>query len=214
MVALSPCGKKLGGVVLTCETDFVARNEDFLAAAVEMAKAFALVDPGSDPASAKVGDSTAGAMVEAAVAKIRENIQLSKAIHLETDGTWSTYVHHNKLKASAVEVEGNAANAEEVAHKVAIQCVAFPPEFLAKEEVPQDIIAKELEIETQRAINEGKDANIAKNIAQGRINKEFYKRVVLLEQPFYEDPNKSVGQYLAENGGIKVKRYVYLAVGG
>ena len=123
----------------------------------------------------------------------------------------ATYVHHDRTKGAIVTVNGDATDAVK---KVAIQVVAFPPEVLAKSDLSQEKIDAEIEIETQRAINEGKDEKLARNIAQGRVNKEFIKRAVLLEQPFYVDPSKSVNQYLAEEAkGTTVTGYVYLAVG-
>ncbi|MCX7800571.1 MAG: translation elongation factor Ts [Fimbriimonadales bacterium] len=213
LLALSPCGKKLGGAVLTCETDFVARNEDFLSVAQKLAETFAETDPGSDPLAVETGEGSVGSLIEGAVAKIRENIQLAKAVHFESTGTWSVYVHHNKLKAAAVALEGSSEAHQGIGHKIAIQCVAFPPQYLRREEVPQEMVERELEIETQRALNEGKKAEIAANIAKGRVNKEFFSRVVLLEQPFYEDAGITVGQFLKDHGNLNVERFVYLAVG-
>ena len=152
-------------------------------------------------------------IVEGAVGKIRENIKISKAYRLTADSPIATYVHHDRTKGTAVISEGAGANGEAL-RKVAIHAVAFPPEVVNKEELPQDKINAEIEIETQRAINEGKPENIARNIAQGRVNKEYIKRVVLLEQPFYLDPNKTVSQYLSEEAkGATVKDFKYLAVG-
>ena len=102
-----------------------------------------------------------------------------------------------------------------------IQCIAFPPEFVSKSEISQDVLSRELEIETQRAIHEGKTPEMAKNIAQGRINKEFLKRVVLLEQPFYKhhnQPHQTVAHFIEEEskqggGTAKVVRFMRLAVG-
>ncbi len=212
--ALSEDKKTLGGVILECETDFVARNEDFVAMADELAKAYLTQDPGSDPLAVKVGDKTAAETIETAVGKIRENIKITRAIHATTSDSFATYVHHDRTKGVAVEVKGEA-NASEVGYKLAIQSVAFPPEFITRDEVPQDKVQAELEVETQRAINEGKTPDIAKNIAQGRINKEYYKRVVLLEQPFYLDPSKSVKDYMQEAGGssFSVGRVIRLSVG-
>jgi elongation factor Ts len=210
--------KILGGVVLECETDFVARNEDFIAIAQELAEIFLHNDPGSDPLAVKHGDKSVGEIVEGAVAKIRENIRIAKAVRIVSENRLASYVHHDRKKAVVVELKGDASNAMEAARAVAIQSVAFPPEFISKEEVPQDFIDKEIEIETQRAINEGKAENIAKGIAQGRVNKEFMKRVVLLEQPFYKDQAKSVSEFLkeeAKNGGgsISIVKVLRLAVG-
>ena len=102
----------------------------------------------------------------------------------------------------------------EAGQKLAIQCVASSPKYIQKDEVPADIIEKEIETETQRAINEGKNADVAANIAKGRVNKEFYQTQVLLEQPFYADNKKTVSQYLQEQGGtIKIIGFTRLAVG-
>jgi elongation factor Ts len=91
----------------------------------------------------------------------------------------------------------------------------LPPEVVSKEELSQELLDRELEIEKKRAMDEGKPENIALNIAQGRVNKEFVKRVVLLEQPFYADPSLTVGQYLAQEAkGVKVTGFDYFTVGG
>ena len=197
-------GKTVGGIVLESETDFVARNEDFVALAQSLAE---LVRDGS------IDDAGLKERTDAAVATIRENIKVAKHVRLVAPegGSVLTYVHHDKTKGAAVVVEGPAT---EDVRKVAIQAVAFPPQVLSKDELSQEKIDAEIATETQRAINEGKDPKIAENIAKGRVNKEFIKQVALLEQPFYLDPNKSVGQYLSESAkGSKVVKFEYLAVG-
>lgn len=210
--------KSVAGVVLESETDFVAKNEDFIAVAHEIAKALLAAEHGIDPLAAKAGSATVGALVEEAIAKIRENIRITKTARKTTTGSFETYVHHDRTKGSIVEIEGTATTLAEVGRKVAIQAVAFPPQFIQKDEVPADVIAKELEIETQRAINEGKTPEIAKNIAQGRINKEYYKSVVLLEQPFYADLSKSLAAFVDEQakaggGSISIKGFELFTVG-
>ena len=202
--ASSADGKTVGGVVVESETDFVARNEDFVALAQTLAETVR--------DSETVDEAALKEKTDAAVATFRENIKVTKYVRLTApNGAVLTYVHHDKTKGAAVVVEGEAS---EDVRKVAIQAVAFPPEVLDKSELSQEKIASEIETETQRAINEGKDEKIAKNIATGRVNKEYIKRVVLLEQPFYLDPNKSVAQYLAESAkGSKVTEFEYLAVG-
>lgn len=201
--ATSEDGKTVGGVVVESETDFVARNEDFIKIAQSLAE---LVRDSETLDQAKVKEIT-----EEAVAKIRENIQVTKTVRFASGNPVLTYVHHDRTKGAAVVVEGEPS--EEI-RKVAIQAVAFPPDVLAKEHLSQEKIEQEIETETQRAINEGKDPKIAENIAKGRVNKEFIKRAVLLEQPFYADLNKSVSEHLAENAkGSKVVEFAYLAVG-
>lgn len=203
----------VGAIVLESETDFVARNEDFINLAQELAEIFLHNDPGSDPLTVKHGDKTVGDMVEAAVATIRENIRLAKAVRVTSENQLCTYVHHDRTKGAIVEMTGDPA-VREVGRSLAIQVVAFPPEVVSKDQLSQEMLDREIEIETQRAIGEGKPENIAKNIAQGRVNKEYVNKAVLLEQPFYVDPSKSVKQYVAEHApGSTVVGFTYLAVG-
>jgi translation elongation factor EF-Ts len=156
-----------------------------------------------------VDDAKFGEIAQAATAKFRENSKVTKYKRFE--GQVLTYVHHDKTKGAAVVVEGPATDA---VRKVAIQVVASPALVLSKDQLSQELLAKELELETARAIEEGKPENIAKNIAQGRVNKDYVSKVVLLEQPFYIDGKKTVSQYLAEEAkGSKVTDFAYLAVG-
>lgn len=192
----------VGGVVVECETDFVARNEDFIATAQQIAE---MVRDGAPEDQIK-------AITDNAVSKIRENIRVAKSVRIE-GGFITTYVHHDRTKGMAIQFEANTGDAEAL-RKVAIHATAFPPAVVSKDQLSQERLAQEIEIETQRAINEGKDPNIAANIAQGRVNKEFVKTAVLLEQPFYIDQGRTVGQYVEQEGkGATVKNFYYLAVG-
>lgn len=204
-------GKTVGGVVLESETDFVARNEEFIALANRLAELFRDNDPGGDPTTVKAGGESVKDLLEHAVGKIRENIRISKAVRLTSPGVIETYVHHNFMKGAAVEAEGAGG---EAVRKVAIQVVSKPPQVVSKDQLSQEKIDSEIETETRRAMAEGKPEELARNIAKGRVNKEFVKEAVLLEQPFYVDPSKSVAQFLQENGGAKVVGFEYLAVGG
>lgn len=212
--AVSDNHKAIGGVVLESETDFVSKNESFIALAQELAEIFLHNDPGNDPLAIQHGDRTVKDLIDGAVATIRENIKISKALHRTTDNQFSTYVHHDRTKGSIIEITGSDDQTRNVGRSVAIQTVAFPPEVVKKEELSQDKIQSEIDIETKRAIEEGKEENIARNIATGRVNKEFIKKVVLLEQPFYMDPAKSVAQYLSEEAkGHNIVSFTYLSVG-
>jgi elongation factor Ts len=210
-VAATADSKTVGAVVLESETDFVAKNPDFIQIAQELAEIFRDNDPGSDPMSVTANGKNVRDIVEGAVGKIRENIKISRAVRLTGDSAIATYVHHDKTKGSLVRGSGDNA---EAFRRVAIQVVSLPPDVVSKDQLSQEKLNAEIEIETQRAINEGKDEKIARNIAQGRVNKEFVKKAVLLEQPFYADTNKSVQQYLQEEAkGSEVKDFVYLGVG-
>mgnify|MGYP005836204709 CR=1 FL=1 len=203
-MALSEDRKTLGAIVIESETDFVAKNPDFIATAQQIAEI--VRDTGKD-----ANDPEIKAIVESAVAKIRENIVIRKAIHVVNDAPIETYVHFDNSKGTAIIPTGDGGNA---VRQVAVHATAFPPEVVSKDELSQEKIDAEYEIEFQRAINEGKPENIAANIAKGRTEKDFVKRAVLLEQPFYLDPTKTVSQHLAENAnGVTIKRFIYLAVG-
>ena len=204
----------VGAVVLESETDFVARNDSFVALAQELAEIFLHNDPGSDPLAIKHGDKTVGEMIEGAVATIRENIRISKAVHLKSDNQLVGYVHHDRTKGALVEITGDA-DVRNTGRSIAIQVVSVPEtQVVSKDQLSQEMLDREIETEKQRAINEGKPEAMAENIAKGRVNKEFVNKAVLLEQLFYADQGKTVKAFLGENAkGAEVKSYVYLAVG-
>lgn len=207
MSVVSPDAKTAASIVLECETDFVARNDQFVALAQKLANAFLNAAPGEDPKAVQTEDGPVGELVEKAVAVIRENIQLKKAVRFESEDTLAVYNHHDRKKTAVAELSGSASNLAETGYQVAVQTVAFPPRFIRREEVPQDVIAQEIETEKQRAINDGKPPQVAENIAKGRVNKEFYQAQVLLEQPFYLSPDETLGQYLeaqAKAGGGEI----------
>lgn len=201
VVAIARNGGAVAGVVLECETDFVSRNEDFVALTQSAAEQL-LADGGADLSG----------IASEAVAKFRENAKIGRTVRIETGGNVASYVHHDKTKG-AIVIGQNIGN-EDALRKIAIQVVASTPEVVSKDQLSQEKLDHEMEIETKRAMDEGKPENIAKNIAQGRVNKEFVKRAVLLEQPFYIDANKSVGQFLTEEaGGGTIESFEYLAIG-
>ena len=218
LTAISDDGTKVAGLVVECETDFVARNDDFKKLVADLVgglMASTDASPGETvevSASTVVNGKSLGDHITDAVAKIRENIRLATAVVARaSDGNkLSIYNHTNTGKAASfIEYAGDSADA---AFHVAIQVVAFPPNFLTREEVPQDVIAKEIEIEKQRAVNDGKPVDIAEKIAQGRVNKEYYQTKVLLDQPLYSNAKMKVGDY-AKEAGITVRAYRHLAVG-
>lgn len=208
----------VAGVVLESETDFVSKNEKFVEFAQRIAQAYLRGGPADDPLSVPADGTTIGGLVEQAIATFRENVRLARALKIDTSNPVAFYVHHDRTKAAAVELTGSANNLLEVGKQLAIQCVVFPPAYLRRDLVPPEVVEKEIEIETQRAINEGKNPDVARNIAQGRVNKGFYQQQVLLEQLFYNDQKRTVAQWIADEaksggGTIEVLRYENLAVG-
>ncbi len=214
---VSPDGKSAIGIIVEAETDFVAKNDTFKALVDKIASG--MLAAGSISPDTVIDGKPVSALLEDAIAVIRENIQLKKAIKMDSkEGIIAIYNHHDSKKASAVELVGTASNIGETGFQVAIQTVAFSPTFLNKDDVPKDVIENEVRIETDRAIKEGKPADIAEKMALGRINKEFYQAQVLLEQPMYTDAKRSVSAYISEEskvggGPISVVQFVRLEVG-
>ncbi len=209
-------GKSVAGVVVECETDFVAKNDDFKTMVDKLARGF--LAAGKAGQDVVIDGNTAADIVVDAVNIIRENIQLRFAEVYKTDGVFSVYNHHTGKVAAMVELSGDAKNIRTAGEQLGIQAVGLGATFLKKDDVPKDVIDKEIEIETKRAIDEGKEPNIAENIARGRVNKEFFQRQVLLEQMFYADNKKNVTAYIQEEaksggGSINVVRFQKVEVG-
>lgn len=213
-IASSADGKTAGGVVLECETDFVARNQEFIDLANELAQAFLANAPGDDPLAVPFGDGTVGAAVEGAVAKIRENIKLANAVRVEAEGQLGTYVHHDRTKGAIVDMTGEGDKLVALGETLAIQVVALGAQVVSKADLSQEILDREMELETQRAKNEGKPDDVAQKIAAGRVNKEFVKGVVLLEQEYFRNDKLTVAEFLQSEGGATPKSFVRLTVGG
>jgi elongation factor Ts len=208
--SLTPDSKTVGAVVVECETDFVSGNEEYVRMAQEVAD---YVRDNGAPSGNPMEDAKLKSMAEEIVGKFRENVQITKAVQAKSDFPIAVYIHHDRSSGAAILSEGESAGTESI-RKIAIQATAFPPSVVAKDQLSKDLLEKEYTIQYTRALEEGKPENIAKNIAEGRVNKEFIKEVVLLEQPFYLDQNKSVSQYLAEEAkGAKISSFIYLSVG-
>lgn len=211
---------------LRCETDFVARNEEFLALAEELLQAVEafgqegqletlLQQPApSDPSL------TLEKRIELVMGKTGERIALQNyaiaRVPEGANGVADVYIHHNKMVGVMVVLTGSADadTLRQLAHEVAIQIAWSTPTYISKDEIPQEEIQKELEIEKQRALNEGKPEQVAENIARGRVQKGYIQKVALLEQPYYRDESKTIGALLKEKGAdITVQRFVRLEVG-
>lgn len=208
--------KKAGMVEFNSETDFVALNKEFIAAAEGFAK-IASETEATDVESflnEAYGDSTVGTTITNLISKIGENMSLRRFVKLQADdGLISSYVHMGGKIGVLVQLKTDSVNedAQRVAKDVAMHVAATNPQFLAKDAVDNDTLEKEKEIYFAQAKNEGKPDNIAEKMVSGRINK-YYKEVVLLEQPFVKDPDLSVSKYVAEegkkSGAMEVVRFV------
>ena len=201
-------------VELNSETDFVAKNEQFIALAEQLAELADQTRPADadEFAAATLPDdrTVAQAVADLAVV-IGEKIELGRVASFE--GNVATYMHRRASDlppAVGVLVEFDGDNAE-VARGVAMQIAAMRPRYLTRDEVPDDVVAKEREIAEATSREEGKpEAAIAK-ITEGRLN-GFYKEVALLDQPSVTENKKSVKAVLDE-AGTTVKRFVRFEVG-
>lgn len=214
-VVVSDDGKKLVALVVECETDFVAKNEDFIKTVDSLANG--MLAAGAAGPEVQVDGKAVSDHIEEAVGKIRENIQLKTAVfESATDGIFVAYNHHDNKKSAYVNVSGDGEGSKQLGYKMSVQIVALRPQFVSRDEVPAEYLAKELEIQTQRAVNEGKPAEVAGKIAEGRLNKEVLSQIVMMDQPYYADTKVSVGEWISQNSemkDLKILGFRYIGVG-
>jgi elongation factor Ts len=205
-------------VELNCETDFVAKSDEFVATAQRIADVAAEAKPADLDAlkAVPLGDSTVGETVAELAVKIGEKIELGRVAVF--DGPVATYLHRraSDLPPSVgVLVEYSAsdgvADAADVARGTAMQIAAMRPQYLSRDEVPADVVAKEREIAEATAREEGKPEQALAKIIEGRLN-GYYKQVALLDQPSVQDSKKTV-QALLDAAGVSVKRFARFEVG-
>ena len=194
-------------VEVNCESDFVARGEQFKEFVEKIAKYIASANPADVQA---INDANAD-LINETVAKIGEKIVVRRFERYVTDGgKISSYIHMGgKI---GVLVETDAAASDEVAHDIALHIAAVNPSYICSAEIPAEVIEKEREISKAQLLNEGKKPEIIDKIVGGKISK-FYKEVCLLEQPFVKDGEISVQTYLKNNGGVKVLRFARYTMG-
>ena len=200
-------------VELNCETDFVAKSDEFVATAQRIADAAAEAKPADVEAlrAVDLGDATVGETVEALAVKIGEKIDLGRVAVF--DGPVATYMHRRAADlppAVGVLVEYDGDNAE-AARGVAMQIAAMRPEYVSRDEVPADIVAKEREIAEATAREEGKPEQALPKIIEGRLN-GYFKQVALLDQPSVIDSKKSV-KAVVDEAGVSVKRFARFEIG-
>lgn len=145
-----------------------------------------------------------------------------KSSRIAAEGLVEAYIHGGRIGVlvevnSETDFVAKTDEFKEFVKDVAMQIAASSPKYVSREEVPEDIINHEKEVLTQQAMNEGKPQNIAEKMVEGRIEK-FYKEIVLLEQPFIKDPDKSIETLLKEKiakigENIKIRRFVRFEVG-
>jgi elongation factor Ts len=217
----------LGALVeLGCETDFVAKTDDFQRLAAELAGQVAsdasLTDAGA-LLGASLGDDSVDERIKTSIGKLGENIVLKRVARLASDGSGRVggYVHAGgKLGVLvALRTELESAELDALAKDVAMHVAAADPTPVSvdKDGVPQDFLDRESELFRRQAVQEGRPEKIIDRIVEGRIQK-VYKEVCLLEQPFVKDPERSVRQVLEDasqrlGGEISVSGFARFKLG-
>jgi elongation factor Ts len=213
LIKISDDKSKASAIELNCETDFVARNEDF------QAKAQAFLDAAFENESGTISELlekeadglTIEKHLETMVGKIGEKIEISRVLYINTSGSLVEYIHPGNQLGVIVEFEGSVED-DETGKDVAMQIAAMNPLAVTRDGVDASIIDKELEIAKEQLINEGKPAEIAEKAAQGKLRR-FYEERVLLEQKFVKDNGISVKEYLEQQGAPMVRSFHRLQLG-
>jgi elongation factor Ts len=202
-VAVVRDGNSAAIVEMRCETDFVAKSEDFVSLVDEMA---ARVAAEGEDATEQFKDR-----IETLLTTLKENISLGRVCRLEAgdDEVVETYIHHQSgrgVNAVAVVVKGGS---QEVAHEIAVHIAFARPVYLKRGDVPSDEVDAERKTVEEISRNEGKPEAALPKIIEGRLNGWFKERV-LLEQPYVKDEKQSIEQFL---GGAVITAFAQVAIG-
>ena len=215
VVAAKIAGNVGALVEVNCETDFVAKGEQYLSFVDSVADFVIANDLADNEAliEAKKEETIA------ATAKIGEKIAIRRFAKFTTEaGIVESYIHMGGKVGVLVEVEGCTCDgAKELAHDVALQIAAAKPLYLNAAEVPAEVLEHEKEILRAQALNEGKPAQIVDRMVEGRV-KKYYEDACLLNQAFVKDPSmtieklvKSVGDKMGKT--LSIKRFVRFEMG-
>jgi elongation factor Ts len=207
VVERSTDGRAAAMVELNCETDFVAREQDFRNFAADLARltlAGRLVDVQALLAAELVAGESVDERRRALVAKIGENISVRRTVVLETSGVLGAYVHGTRIGA-LIALEGGSAA---LAHDLAMHVAASNPRYISAAQVPPEVVAKEREILAEQASKEGKSPEIIAKMIEGRLRKSL-NEIVLLGQPFVKDPEQTVEKLLKGAGAtvLRIERF-------
>ena len=208
--------RKLGAILeVNSETDFVAKNPEFLKMAHDSVKLVAEKNPATveELLALPLDGTTVDGVRTGLVGKIGENMTFRRFQRIEAKGELSHYVHGSRIGVIVDLVGGD----HELAHDIAMHIAAANPTYLNREEVPAEILDKEREILRAQALNEGKPEKIVDRMVEGRVEK-FYKENCLVDQPFVKDPDKTIAQYVTERvqmtgENIKIRRFVRYEMG-
>ncbi|HZB12726.1 MAG TPA: translation elongation factor Ts [Chryseolinea sp.] len=214
-IKLSDDKKEAVLIALNCETDFVAKNEEFQSLGKLIADTAYANKPADKEAllNLKTGSLTLNDKIVELVGKIGEKIEVSEYIHMKGE-TVVPYIHAGSKLGVLVSLKGiNGKDVTEAGKDVGMQIAAMNPVAVDEKSVDKTLIEKELEIAKAQILAEGKPENMVEKIAQGKLNK-FFKESTLLHQAFVKDNSKTVAQYLdSVSKGLTVAEFKRVTIG-
>ena len=206
-------GNKAVILEINSETDFVAKNEKFVALVKNVAEAILAAEPKSleEALQVEAQGGTVEAVINEGIATIGEKLSLRRfEVVTKSDAdAFGAYSHMGGRIGVLTLVEGSTD--EEAAKDVAMHIAALAPKYLDESEVPADVLEHEKKVLTEQALNEGKPANIVEKMIVGRINK-FLEEITVVNQKFVKDDSFTVEKFLASKGG-KLAKFVRYEVG-
>lgn len=206
-------GNKAVILEINSETDFVAKNEKFVALVKNVAEAILAVEPATleEALQVEAQGGTVEAVINEGIATIGEKLSLRRfEVVTKSDAdAFGAYSHMGGRIGVLTLVEGSTD--EEAAKDVAMHIAALAPKYLDESEVPADVLEHEKKVLTEQALNEGKPANIVEKMIVGRINK-FLEEITVVNQKFVKDDSFTVEKFLASKGG-KLAKFVRYEVG-
>lgn len=220
-VHIATRGGSVAMIEVLTETDFVARSDAFEGFAKAVAEG--LLDLPLSDGEVVTGEAlfgvAGGDQIETQLGELRvkvgENVQLGRAVRydLKEEGAAGSYVHFGNRIGVVVEVSSANEAALETARGIAMHAAATNPRGLSPDDIPEEVIARERALLVEQAKEEGKPAEIAEKIVEGRMRK-FFEENALLWQTYVRDPDKKVKDLLDEgDGGFTVRRFVRFEVG-
>ncbi len=202
---------------VNCETDFVAKNDNFKKLSQQLLDAIEKEDASKTEVPASVEE-----IVKSSIGTIGENMGIGKFVQLKGNANtvFASYVHSNNKIGVVIQLEtaaGAKPEVEELGKELAMQAAAAMPQYLDSSEIPAEIIAKEKEIYLEQMKDSGKPANVLEKIVEGKV-KKFFSDVCLIDQVYIKDSNKKISDVVKEfstkvGSEIKVVKFVRLQVG-
>jgi elongation factor Ts len=215
-------GTSAGMIELDCETDFVARTDEYhavlkgLTTFVAKSAPIGVTEVGADGAflAAAYAGSTVDEVVKATSAKTGEAVQLRRIVRFApANGVVGSYLHHNEQVGTLVEIEGATGEAAlALAKDLALHVASADPLAVAAADIDAELLERERRIAEEQVAAEGKPENIRAKIVEGKL-KKFASERALLEQLFIKDESKTVGHLVAAVGGARVVRFARFKVG-